>query len=138
MDVRAPRRATKVRLRAAIVANSGQMAAAAVCGGVALGALPSSCFRPSMRTSSNPSCSSGHSATAGSSRLTLPALRAVEGSCVAEQEDFVRQSTKREDVSSKLLAKIQEGTDSDHIPEKVRVFVSRVSAVPRQDAKRAE
>ena len=42
---------------------------------------------------------------------------------LAEQEDFVRRSTKREDVSPELLAKIQEGTDSDFIPEKVRRFV---------------
>ncbi|MFS8066787.1 MAG: hypothetical protein ACMG6S_10485 [Byssovorax sp.] len=42
---------------------------------------------------------------------------------LAEQDDFVKQSTQREDVSPDLLARIQEGTDSDYIPEKVRRFV---------------
>ncbi len=42
---------------------------------------------------------------------------------LGEQEDFVKQSTQWEDVSPDLLVKIQEGTDSDYIPEKVRRFV---------------
>jgi hypothetical protein len=43
---------------------------------------------------------------------------------LAEQEDFVRQSTQREDVSPELLVRIQEGTESDYIPEKVPRFVN--------------
>lgn len=43
---------------------------------------------------------------------------------LAEQEDFVRQSTKQRDVSPELLAKIQEGTDSDYTEKKVQTFVN--------------
>jgi hypothetical protein len=46
---------------------------------------------------------------------------------LADQEEFVRRSTQREDVSPDLLAKIQEGTDSDYTPEKVCKFVNAAS-----------
>lgn len=43
---------------------------------------------------------------------------------LGEQADFVNQSTKDAvDVSTELLSRIQEGTDSDRIPENVRRFV---------------
>jgi len=42
---------------------------------------------------------------------------------LAEQDDFVKQSTQCQDVSPALLARIQEGTDSEAIPEKVGRFV---------------
>ena len=51
---------------------------------------------------------------------------------LGEQDDFVKRATKREDVSDGLLTRIQEGTDSDYIPEHVRKFVEAACRRCRQ------
>jgi hypothetical protein len=40
-----------------------------------------------------------------------------------EQVEFVKDSQKRENVSPELLERIQDGTDSDYIPEKAEKLV---------------
>jgi hypothetical protein len=56
-------------------------------------------------------------------KKTVVAYKAAFILPLAEQDDFLRESTQAEDVSPELLDRIQEGTDSEYIPEKVRRFV---------------
>lgn len=68
-------------------------------------------------------------------KKTVVAYKFAQILVLGDQDDFVRQSTKRADVSDDLLARIQEGTDSDYTPQKVTKFVDAACRRRRLKAK---
>ena len=54
---------------------------------------------------------------------TVIAYKYAQVLTMKEQKEFLRDAQRREDVSEDLLQRIQEGTDSDRIPQKAQRMV---------------